>query len=160
MQIKENIKAPRHWLLWGEFTGDQWFPRSKGQWRRNASILLANYRILLSHIYVSKLSHPWLKHVLKLNMMPSSNENIFRVTGHLCGEFTVIGEFPPQRPVTRSLDFFIYTWINCWVNNREAGDLLRYRAHYDVTLMCCLSVILVLMGKLRFEKNTSSKKKL
>ena len=20
-QIKENIKAPRHWLLWGEFTG-------------------------------------------------------------------------------------------------------------------------------------------
>ena len=21
-QIKENIKAPRHWLLWGEFTGD------------------------------------------------------------------------------------------------------------------------------------------
>ena len=21
-QIKENIKAPRHWPLWGEFTGD------------------------------------------------------------------------------------------------------------------------------------------
>ena len=26
-------------------------------------------------------------------------------------------------------------WINDWVNNREAGDLRRYRAHYDVTLM-------------------------
>ena len=26
-------------------------------------------------------------------------------------------------------------WINGWVNNREAGDLRRYRAHYDVTLM-------------------------
>ena len=24
-----------------------------------------------------------------------------------------------------------------WVNNREAGDLRRYRAHYDVTVMCC-----------------------
>ena len=23
-------------------------------------------------------------------------------------------------------------WINGWVNNREAGDLRRYRAHYDV----------------------------
>ena len=23
MQIKENIKAPRHWSLWGEFTGDR-----------------------------------------------------------------------------------------------------------------------------------------
>ena len=25
--------------------------------------------------------------------------------------------------------------INGWVNNREAGDLKRYRAHYDVTVM-------------------------
>ena len=25
--------------------------------------------------------------------------------------------------------------INCWVNNREAGDLRRYRAHYDVIVM-------------------------
>ena len=26
--------------------------------------------------------------------------------------------------------------INGWVNNREAGDLRRYRAHYDVIVMC------------------------
>ena len=25
--------------------------------------------------------------------------------------------------------------INSWVNNREAGDLRRHRAHYDVTVM-------------------------
>ena len=25
--------------------------------------------------------------------------------------------------------------INGWINNREAGDLRRYRAHYDVTVM-------------------------
>ena len=30
-QIKENIKAPRHWPLCGEFTGDLWIPRAKGQ---------------------------------------------------------------------------------------------------------------------------------
>ena len=30
-QIKENIKAPRHWPLWGEFTGHRWIPRTKGQ---------------------------------------------------------------------------------------------------------------------------------
>ena len=29
----------------------------------------------------------------------------------------------------------ICAWINGWVNNREAGDLRRYRAHYDVILM-------------------------
>ena len=39
-------------------------------------------------------------------MMTSSNRNIFRVTGPLCGEFTGPGEFPAQRPVTRSFDVF------------------------------------------------------
>ena len=31
-QIKENIKALCHWPLCGEFTGDRWIPRTKGQW--------------------------------------------------------------------------------------------------------------------------------
>ena len=29
----------------------------------------------------------------------------------------------------------ICTWINAWVNNREAGDLRRRCTHYDVTVM-------------------------
>ena len=41
-----------------------------------------------------------------LIMMTSSNGNIFRVTGPLCGEFTGPGEFPTQRPVTRSFDVY------------------------------------------------------
>ena len=41
-----------------------------------------------------------------LSMMTSSNGYIFRVTGPLCGEFTGPGEFPAQRPVTRSFDVF------------------------------------------------------
>ena len=32
---------------------------------------------------------------------------------------------------------FICVWINGWVNNRETGDLRRYRAHYDVIIMYC-----------------------
>ena len=39
-------------------------------------------------------------------MMTSSNGNIFRVTGPLCGEFTGPGEFPAQRPVTPNFDAF------------------------------------------------------
>ena len=31
--------------------------------------------------------------------------------------------------------YLICVWINGWINNREAGDLRRYRAHYDVTVM-------------------------
>ena len=29
----------------------------------------------------------------------------------------------------------ICVWINRWVNNREAGDWRRHRAHYDVIVM-------------------------
>ena len=29
----------------------------------------------------------------------------------------------------------ISVWINGWINNREAGDLRRYRVHSDVTVM-------------------------
>ena len=29
----------------------------------------------------------------------------------------------------------ICAWINGWVNSREAGDLRRHRAHYDVTII-------------------------
>ena len=29
----------------------------------------------------------------------------------------------------------IYAWINDWVNNREAGDLIRQRGHYDVIVI-------------------------
>ena len=28
---RKNIKAPRHWPLCGEFTGDRWIPRTNGQ---------------------------------------------------------------------------------------------------------------------------------
>ena len=35
----------------------------------------------------------------------------------------------------------ICTWINGWVNNREAGDLIRHRAHYDVTVMNSVHIL-------------------
>ena len=38
MQIKENIKAPRHWPLWGEFTGTGEFPAQRASYAANVSI--------------------------------------------------------------------------------------------------------------------------
>ena len=36
----------------------------------------------------------------------------------------------------RALMFtLICIWTNVWVNNRDAGNLKRYRTHYDVTVM-------------------------
>ena len=37
----------------------------------------------------------------------------------------------------------ICVWINGWANNREAGDLRRHRAHYDVTLMLMLATAIM-----------------
>ena len=50
------------------------------------------------------------------------------------GNSPVPGEFPAQRSVTKMFSL-ICVWINGWENNREAGDLRRYRAHYDVIAM-------------------------
>ena len=54
-------------------------------------------------------------------MMTSSNGNIFRVTGHLCGEFTGPGEFLAQRPVTRSFDVFFDLRLNKQLSKQPWG---------------------------------------
>ena len=50
----------------------------------------------------------------------------------------------------------IYAWINGWVNNREAGDLRRHRAHCDVIVMISRvlgGVKFYLGGKNKVQKN-------
>ena len=52
------------------------------------------------------------------------------------GNSPVNGEFPTQRPVTWSFDIFFHLRLNKQLsNNRGAGDLRRYRAHYDVIII-------------------------
>ena len=52
------------------------------------------------------------------------------------GNSPASSEFPAQRPVTRSFDVFFDLYLNKRLrNNREAGDLRRYGAHYDVIVM-------------------------
>ena len=57
----------------------------------------------------------------ELVMMTSSNGNIFRVTGPLCGEFTSPGEFPTQRPVTRNFDVFFHLRLNKRLSKQQRG---------------------------------------
>ena len=51
----------------------------------------------------------------------SSNGNIFRVTGPLCGEFTGPGEFPTQRPVTHSFGVFFDLRLNKRLSKQPWG---------------------------------------
>ena len=90
-------------------------------------------------------------------MMTSSNGNIFRSTGPLCGELTGHRWIP--LPKASDAEFWCFclicAWANGWVNNREAGDLRRHRANYGVTVMmynhsdfafwwCCVKVTFIL----------------
>ena len=63
----------------------------------------------------------WLIEVWWRIMMTSSFSALL---AHCAGNSSATGEFPSQRPVTRSFDVFF----------REAVDFRRHRAHYDVML--------------------------
>ena len=84
-------------------------------------------------------------------IMTSRHGNVYRVTGflswwrHQMETFSALlaicaGKSPvnfPHKGQWRGASMFslICVWIYGWVNNREAGGLRRYRAHYDVTVM-------------------------
>ena len=50
--------------------------------------------------------------VITIDMMTSSNRNIFHVTGPLWWNSPVTGESPSQRPVSQSFDIFFYLRLN------------------------------------------------
>ena len=73
--------------------------------------------------------------------MTSSNGNLFRATGYLCGEFT--GEFPAQRPVMWSFDvFLICAWTNNYSKNGDTGDLLwrQCNVNHEKVRPVCVSL--------------------
>ena len=105
------------------------------KWSRHISIWKAGDREIIGT--VSGLGE-WPPTTIPARvMMTSSKGNIFRITGHLCGEFTCHRQNSPHKGqwLGAFMLSLICVWINCWVNNREAGDLRRYRAHYDVIVM-------------------------
>ena len=76
--------------------------------------------------------------------MKSSNGSIFRVTCHLCGEVTGHGEFPAQRPVTRSFDMRLNKrlskkswcwWFETplrpsWCQCNDISDMLKHSSNF------------------------------
>ena len=126
-QIKENIKASRHWPL-GPVTRKM-FPFDDvimcfvpldiachvfhcAEKRKvvtfTAMVVIGDLEACLQRLQWQAGQSKWRPFHFRVKaisvcMMTSSNGSIFRING--------------------------------WVNNREAGDLRRYRAHYDVIVM-------------------------
>ena len=97
-------------------------------------IIIKSYIVLLKP---GRFSAQRVNNVVSAIMMTPPNGNIFRVNGHLCGEFSGHRWISRTKASGAELWFFsvICAWINGWVNNGEAGDLKRHRAHYDVIVM-------------------------
>ena len=65
-QIKENIKAPRHWLLWGESAGgsEWWFPSQRAsnaknvciKWRHHIKMRLQNCGHLITVVDILRVN--------------------------------------------------------------------------------------------------------
>ena len=100
---------------------DSWYDRIITPWIRDAwngmMTLLSENGIRFKHLHddVMKWKH-------------------FRITGPLCGEFTVHWWIP----LTRASDAEL--WCFRWSTrkkrlSKQSGDLIRHSAHYDVTVM-------------------------
>ena len=105
---------------------------------------LARVRVYLHTINLSYhcpvtlgAEHPmvWLWHGL-VTWWRHQIETFSALLAICAGNSLVTGESPHKGQWRGALIYpLIYAWMNDWVNDREAGDLRRHRAHYDVTVM-------------------------
>ena len=78
-------------------------------------------------LFVMLLSEQWWRHQMET----------FSALLAICVGNSPVPVNSPHKGLWRGALMFslICVWINGWVNNREAGDLRHYPAHYDVIVM-------------------------
>ena len=107
-QIRENIKAPCHWSLWGASNTENvsiW-------WRHHENVIIP----LINKCTMEKQSHD---DVIKWKRFPRNWPFVREIHRSPVN-------FPHKGQWRGALMFsLIYAWINDWVNNHEAGDLRR-----------------------------------
>ena len=90
--------------------------------------------------------------LLQSCVKPSISKKLYTWWRHQMETFSALlaicaGNSPHKGQWHGALIFsLICAWINDWVSNGEAGDFIRYRIHYDVTLMIWLCCVLFCCG--------------
>ena len=113
---------------WNKLSSCRWYEMV---WRSDGITLIAYLRITVRFTkYVNRLG--WINFSLVISWWRHQMETFPALLSICAGNSPVTGEFPAQRPVTRSFDVSL---ICAWVNTLEAGDLRRRRTHYGVTVM-------------------------
>ena len=79
-QLKENIKAPRHWPMWRELTGDRSIPHAKDQLCGNVSIWWRHHGV-----FVRYCLSPWSNLIdKKIGTCNIGNEIISKAVYNTC----------------------------------------------------------------------------
>ena len=122
-------KRPQSWLLYRLMNHVNHIIPDSQESDSPAEVFIhkSDIKLPIKVIFIIHVVIPWWRHQMKT----------FSALLALCaGNSPVTGEFPTQRPVTRSFDVFFDLRLNKPLrNNRGTGDLRRLRAHYDVIVM-------------------------
>ena len=135
--LRFQLTIFQHWFRWW-LGADQATSHYLNQW-------WLFYRRIYASLGLNKLKDDQYKFICDLYGPVSKFKSLYRLRIwratrlHCCRKSNAGHEWiPAERPVTRpgALMFsLICAWMDDWVNNREAGDLGRHRAHYDVIIM-------------------------
>ena len=94
-QIKESIKAPRHWPLCGEFTGTGEFPAQRASYAENVSIWWRHHVIRL---IISRY---------KIHLSSTAIECILYIKVH-----TPIDLYSKTKPIKCWISYKLKDWMN------------------------------------------------
>ena len=127
-QITENIKAPRHWPLCGEFTGTGEFPAQRASYAENVSI--------------------WWRHH-EFENSGFSNIHITDLVGnpHLTGGFPTFNSNYVERVSPLSMTYpVIYglKWYVLYENTQNKAQLCTYLSWFTFWLLYFFNEIVVL----------------
>ena len=152
---KKTSKLRVTGLCCGEFTGDRWIPRTNGQLRGKCFHLMTSLwaipMLVRWRLYIEPTDR--LHFQLKINIPHLGCPHELLSVFYTHDDVIKWKHFPRYWPFVRGIHrspvnsphkgqwrgalmfSLICSRITGWVNNREAGDLRRHHAHYDVIVM-------------------------
>ena len=119
--------------------------------------LFCSYSSVLFHWYQGNYTAPWWRHQM---------ETFFALLAICAGNSPVLGEFPPQRPVTRSFDVYFDLRPNNRLSKQSWGwwfettsrPLWRHRNDHEATLANMIKYITLIQYGMLMDLNTKLSK--
>ena len=119
-QIKENIKAPRHWPLCGEFTGTGEFPAQRASYAENVSIWWRHHETKTIQVC-------WRQRRLSLWRPPLSLVKMIKAVIMIILQFSGEHQYTQCITLGRFAEKRIKTLTHCGLNKMAFTDFTKKR---------------------------------